>query len=510
MPLSSLWPDVPIPDVPVAEYVFAGAAARAGQPAIVDGRTGQQVTYGDLVDRIDLVAGALRRLGIGARDVVAIMGGNSWRYAVAAYAVLRTGAALSPVNTLYRDVEVTAQLRGCRARLVFADSALAGRVRGVPVIGIDAPIGPDGRSLDALARRGRGLGPVDVDPDGVALLPYSSGTSGVSKGVLLTHRNVVANMCQTAAFMTGLTERSRVLGLPPFFHIYGAQIVLNMTLWAGACIVTLGRFDLDEFLATIDRHGTDRVNVSPPVLTALAKDPRVDAYDLSALRYLFSGAAPLAEPLAEQVRQRLGCRIRQGYGMTELSPASHAVPDDRDDLPVTSVGLAVPNLTCRVVDPLTGLDVAPGQPGELWCRGPNVMRGYLDDPTATADAIDAEGYLHTGDLVRYDDDRVFTVLDRLKELIKYKGHQVAPAELEAVLLHHPDIEDAAVVGRPDPVAGEIPVAVVVLRAGAQLTERAVTDFVADHVAPHKRIRSVRFVDGIPKSLAGKVLRRQLR
>jgi acyl-CoA synthetase (AMP-forming)/AMP-acid ligase II len=245
------------------------------------------------------------------------------------------------------------------------------------------------------------------------------------------------------------------------------------------------------------------------VLVVLAKDPRVDRFDLGALEYLFSGAAPLDEELAATVRQRIGCQVRQGYGMTELSPASHAIPDHRDDIGVGTVGFTVPNLICRVVDPTTGSDVDAGQTGELWCRGPNVMKGYLGGARATAEAVDSDGYLHTGDLVRYDQDQIFTVVGRLKELIKYKGHQVPPAELEAVLLGHPDIADVAVAGRPDPVAGEVPVAYVVRRPGTDLCAEAVTRYVADRVAGHKKIRAVRFVDRIPKSPSGKILRREL-
>jgi acyl-CoA synthetase (AMP-forming)/AMP-acid ligase II len=500
-----------IPDHSVVDHVFAERRP-PDLPAIVDAATGEVLTYGELTALIDLVAGALQRRGLGVGDVVAILGLNSGQFAVALYASLRTGATVTLVNSLGSEAEIGGQLAHSRASLLFADAACLPRVPGgTPVVGLDRPAVPGGPTVRSLADLGHRATAVRIDPDNdVALLPYSSGTSGASKAVMLTHRNLVANMCQNDGFMTGLTADSRVLAVPPFFHIYGAQIVLNLSLRAGARVVTLPRFDFTAFLEAIAEHRTDRVCVSPPVLVMLAKSPLVDSYDLSAVRYLFSGAAPLDEDLAGKVASRLGCRIRQGYGMTELSPTSHATPDHRDDLPVGSVGLPVPHMSWRVVDPATGLDVLPGQVGELWCRGPNVMKGYLRDPEATAATIDAAGYLHTGDLVTYDDDGVFTVVDRLKELIKYKGHQVPPAELEAVLVRHPDIADVAVAGRSDEVAGQIPVAFVVRRPGSEeLTAESVMEFAAVHAGAHKKVRAVRFVDRIPKSGSGKILRRLL-
>jgi acyl-CoA synthetase (AMP-forming)/AMP-acid ligase II len=503
--------EAPIPDQSVVDHIFA--VPRPGdRPAIVDAATGFTLTYGELTDLIDRVAGALQSLGLGVGDVVAIFGLNSWQYAVALYASLRTGATVTLVNGLSTETEVGAQLEDSRARLLFADSACLPRVPGgTQAIGLDHPVQPGGQTLRSLADLGHHAAAVRIDPgNDVALLPYSSGTTGTSKGVMLTHRNLVANMCQNDAISTGLTADSRILGLPPFFHIYGTQIALNLTLRAGARIVTLPRFDFSAFLDAIAKYRTDRVYVSPPVLVLLAKSPLVDSYDLGAIRYLLSGAAPLDEDLARRVADKLNCRIRQGYGMTELSPTSHATPDHRDDLPLGSVGLPAPYMSWRVVDVATGQQVGPGRVGELWCRGPNVMKGYLRNPEATAATIDADGYLHTGDLVSYDSDGVFTVVDRLKELIKYKGHQVAPAELEAVLLRHPGIADAAVTGRPDEAAGQIPVAFVVRRPNEnEVTAESVVEFVADRVAPHKKVRAVRFVDRIPKSGSGKILRRLL-
>jgi acyl-CoA synthetase (AMP-forming)/AMP-acid ligase II len=300
---------------------------------------------------------------------------------------------------------------------------------------------------------------------------------------------------------------------------------MNQGLQWGATVVTLPRFELEDFLRTIQDYKITRAFVAPPILVAFAKHPMIDSYDLSSLRSILSGAAPLDEQLAKAVEQRLrkgadtGVTVAQGYGMTELSPVSHTTPDEGHEppgsegyeVPKGSVGFAIPNTECRLVDPATGEDAADGERGELWVRGPQVMKGYLNNPEATAGTVDDEGWLHTGDVAIVDAHGCYTVVDRVKELIKYKGYQVAPAELEAVLLGHPKILDAAVIGVPDKESGEeFPKAFVVRAEGSELTEQEVMDFMAATVAPHKRIRLVEFIDEVPKSSAGKILRKDLK
>jgi acyl-CoA synthetase (AMP-forming)/AMP-acid ligase II len=300
---------------------------------------------------------------------------------------------------------------------------------------------------------------------------------------------------------------------------------MNQGLAWGGAVVTLPRFDLEDFLRTIQDHKITRAFVAPPIVLALAKHPLVDQYDLSSLTSVLSGAAPLDEQLALAAEKRLrkgadsGVTVAQGYGMTELSPVSHTTPDlgaeppgaAPGSVPKGSVGFAVPNSECRLVDPATGEDAAPGARGELWVRGPNVMKGYLNNPEATADTIDADGWLHTGDVAVVDENGCYTVVDRVKELIKYKGYQVAPAELEAVLIGHPEIADAAVIGVPDEESGEeLPKAFVVRAPGSTLTQDAVIEYMAGKVAPHKKIRIVEFIEAVPKSAAGKILRKDLR
>ncbi|HEY2765282.1 MAG TPA: AMP-binding protein [Pseudonocardiaceae bacterium] len=518
MPFRSPYPDVEIPAVSLTELIFAGAADRAGRAALVDGVSGHSITYGELRVLVDRLAGALAARGIGKGDVVAVFAPNTPYYAVVFHAVLRAGAVASTVNSLYTADELANQLRDSGAKLLFTVAPLLDRAVTATVqdgVSITETVLLDGvpgySSLADLLAQGATPPEVSIDPGiDLAVLPYSSGTTGQAKGVMLTHRNLVANLVQCQPLLE-LGHHDRVLAVLPFFHIYGMTVLMNHGLYTGATVVTLPKFDLETFLRTIQEHRTNRVYIAPPVAVALAKHPLVDQFDLSAIDILFSGAAPLDAELAGMVRARLGCRLRQGYGMTEMSPVSHVIPDNRDDIPVGTVGFTIPNMDCKLVDPHSGREVGAGEAGELWCKGPNVMLGYLHNATATAQTLDAEGYLHTGDLATVDAEGVVTIVDRVKELIKYKGYQVPPAELEALLLSHPKIADAAVIGVRDADGEEVPKAFVVRGPDAAgLTADDVIAFVAAAVSPHKKVRAVQFIDQIPKSASGKILRKNLR
>jgi len=304
-----------------------------------------------------------------------------------------------------------------------------------------------------------------------------------------------------------LREGERVLGVMPFYHIYGMTVIMNLALHAGATVVTMPKFELEAFLRVMQDYKVARAYVAPPIVVALAKHPLVDQFDLSSVTLVFSGAAPLDEGLAQACGTRLNCKVNQGYGMTEASPATHLVSDDIDWKKVGSIGPVVAATECKVVDITTGKELGPETDGEILVRGPQVMKGYLNNPTATAQILDEDGWLHTGDIGHADADGDFYVVDRLKELIKYKGYQVPPAELEAILLTHPAVADAAVIASPDEDAGEVPKAFVVLKAPA--TPEELMQFVAQRVAPHKKIRLVETIDEIPKSASGKILRRKL-
>jgi acyl-CoA synthetase (AMP-forming)/AMP-acid ligase II len=352
---------------------------------------------------------------------------------------------------------------------------------------------------------------VDINPaEDIAVLPYSSGTTGKAKGVMLTHRNIVGNIVQCEGMTSAdlLSSDDRIIGLLPFFHIFGMVAIINIGLVRGATIVSMPRFDLEQFLKLIQEYKITRVNIIPPVLVALAKHPIVNQYDLSSLVELASGAAPLSAELTQQVMDRIGCSVLQGYGMTETSPVTHyynhalASSDKR-----ASVGPLIPNTEAIVVDVVSGEPLGIDERGEVCIRGPQVMKGYLNNPEATAFTIDKDGWLHTGDIGYADEQGFFYIVDRLKELIKYKGYQVAPAELEALLFSHPAVADAAVIGSPDEEAGEVPKAFVVRKA--EVTADEIMAWVAERVSPQKKIRRLEFVDTIPKSLAGKILRRVL-
>jgi acyl-CoA synthetase (AMP-forming)/AMP-acid ligase II len=346
---------------------------------------------------------------------------------------------------------------------------------------------------------------VDIAPkEDLASLPYSSGTTGLPKGVMLTHHNLVANIMQCDG-IDDIRESDVTIAVLPFFHIYGLSVLLNMMLEKGCTLVTLARFELEAFLKTLQQYKVTRAYLVPPIVLGLTKHPMVDNFDLKSLRMINSGAAPLGADVQEALHKRLGCIVKQGYGLTETSPVTHMNPDDK--VRFGASGMAIRNTECRIVDTATGADVDVNERGELWIRGPQVMRGYLNNRAATRATITEDGWLKTGDIAYRDADGYYFVVDRVKELIKYKGMQVAPAELEALLLTHPAVADAAVIGAADEEAGEIPKAFVVLKGEA--TPEALMAFVAERVAPHKKIRKLELVQQIPKSPSGKILRRLL-
>jgi acyl-CoA synthetase (AMP-forming)/AMP-acid ligase II len=323
---------------------------------------------------------------------------------------------------------------------------------------------------------------------------------------MLTHANLVANAAQIAG--CGLvSENDTLIGVLPFFHMYGLGVLNSFTLAAGATIVTLPRFELELFLRTLETYGVTIAFLAPPTILALAKQPETERYDLSRLEFVISGGAPLSADVANVCRERLRCHVMQGYGLTEASPVTHLGPADPTLIRAGSIGRLLPNTEAKIVDPGRGTELDPTQQGELWIRGPQVMRGYLNQRAATAQTITGDGWLRTGDLGYADAEGNFYVVDRLKELIKYNGYPVAPAELEAVLLAHPAVGDVAVIPSPDEWAGEVPKAFVVLASDA--TAEEIIAFVAARVAPYKKIRRLEFIDQIPKSPSGKILRRVL-
>ena len=533
MSFASPFPEVDIPSTSVYDFLFADIdGADLDRVALVDAKSGGQTSYREMIGRIDAFAGAVAGRGIGVGDVVGLLSPNSSGFAVAFHGILRAGATATTINALFIAKDIATQLTDSKAKmLVTVTPLLAQAEEAAAATGLaDADVVVlDGQGQDAtghpnaadLMANGQPAPQVSFAPSThVAVLPYSSGTTGNPKGVMLTHRNLVANIAQIRP-LHGMDGDDVVLAVLPFFHIYGLTVLLNAAVHARARLVIMPSFDLEKFLGNIQNHKCTIAFIAPPVAVALAKHPVVDSYDLSSLSTVMSAAAPLDADLGHAVAKRLGCRVVQGYGMSELSPASHITPFDggQQDMgtiaPLGSVGWTVSNAASKIIDPETGDEINPpaqglSDTGELWFKGPNVMAGYLGNEKATRETIDEDGWLHTGDLARVDSCGCVYIVDRLKELIKYKGHQVPPAELEAVLLSHLGIADAAVIGVNDAEGKEVPKAFVVKQSGAELTEDQVMEFVAGQVAPYKKVRQVEFIDAIPKSASGKILRKDLR
>ncbi|MCD2465227.1 AMP-binding protein [Streptomyces sp. MBT42] len=511
--------------LPIHDAVLGRAAERGDAPALIDGAGELTLTYGQVDAFHRRVAAGLAEAGVRKGDVLALHSPNTVLFPVAFYAATRAGASVTTVHPLATPEEFAKQLRDSDARWIVtvspllpaarAAAELAGGVREIFVCD-QPPQGPEGEGVRSLQAFLGSTGPVpetDVDPDeDVAALPYSSGTTGVPKGVMLTHASIATNLAQLEPVIP-MGPGDRILAILPFFHIYGLTALMNAPLRQGATVVVLPRFELDTFLGAIQKHRINGLYVAPPIVLALAKHPAVADYDLSSLEYIVSAAAPLDAALAQACSARLGLPpVLQAYGMTELSPGTHVVPLTAQDPPPGTVGKLLPSTEMRILsldDP--SKDAAPGEEGEVAIRGPQVMKGYLGRPDATAAMIDADGWVHTGDIGRVDDDGWLYVVDRVKELIKYKGFQVAPAELEALLLTHEGVADAAVIGVTDADGTEIPKAYVVRQAAAPgLTAEDVMAHVAARVSPYKKVRDVEFIEAVPRAASGKILRRELR
>ena len=522
----SPYPDVTIPECSLYDHVFSKVDQYGQKVAIVDGVTGREYSYSQLHNSVTSFSSGLNRLGFQKGDVIALCALNCPQYAIMFFGVLGSGGVVTTCNPTYTAEELAYQFKDSGAKNVATMAAFLPSVKkAADMAGIGTIIVIDDHSMkdhgyvsyqSLVTDSGSRFVTQKVDAkNDVAVLPYSSGTTGLPKGVMLTHHNLVANICQSSIpeFFDLKFDGSTVLGLLPFFHIYGMQATLTSSLYQGARVVILPKFDPTLFLSTIEKYSVHLAHLVPPIILFLAKHPDVGKYDLSSLRHIIiSGAAPLGSDLSKSASTRLQGKtmIVQGYGLTETSPVTHATPIVFGMSRPGSVGVPILNQLVKVVDVDSGKNLPSGQEGEIYIKGPNVMKGYLNQPDATKKTLTEDGWLKTGDIGYFDQDGFFYITDRLKELIKVKGLQVAPAELEALLQNHPKVADAAVIGVPHKRHGEAPRAFVVKR-DPTLTEKELTDYIASHVSEHKHLTGgVKFIEAVPKTTSGKILRRHFK
>lgn len=510
----------PYDSYPIYELLRRTARRLPNTIAVIDGE--RSFTYRQLDDNSDRLAAALVRLGVRKGDTIGILAPNCVEFEIAFFGITKAGAIATPLNSGYREREIAHQLKNSGAKMLVVHENL---VKMAQIARDHAP-----RLMRLIVMKETSIDPesfwgmienesptppsMSIDPkEDLAALPYSSGTTGISKGVMLTHFNLASNVRQLldrTDEATRMMEGEAILVHLPLFHIYGLQVLMNGCIGAGATQILMDRFDMQSFLGSLSRHKVAGLFTVPPVGLSLAQDSSVGQYDLSSLRLGFFGAAPLSADMQSRIQETLGVPIVQAYGLTEAGPLTHCDYVEPDRSRVGSVGPPMPDTEQRVVDlEDSDKDVLSGNIGELLVRGPQVMKGYLGEAEASAEIITREGWLHTGDIVRVDADGYAWILDRKKELIKYKGFQVPPAELEGLLLEHPAVSDAAVIGKPDPEAGEIPKAFVVQREDMEVSAEELMRFISEKVSTAKKVRELEFVDNIPKNASGKIMRRLL-
>jgi acyl-CoA synthetase (AMP-forming)/AMP-acid ligase II len=510
----STYPDIEIPEQSLPSFVLERASELADRPALIDDSNGRTLTYAQLDENMRRFAAGLQARGFGKGDVFAICLPNVPEFAVAFFGVGLAGGVITTANPLYTAHELAYQLNDSSARFLltapqFLEVALEA-ARESKVEEVFVLEGGKGATPFAELLENDPAAAVEpaIDPKkDLLVLPYSSGTTGKPKGVMLTHHNLVAIICQYRD-LEEFDDHETLIAVLPFFHIYGMTVIMSAALSRGSTIVSLPRFNIDNFLGAIERHNVSIAYVVPPIVLALTNHPAVDSYDISSLKFINSGGAPMGADLEKACAARIGSVVKQGYGMTETSSVTHTNPYP-GRIKTATCGLTVPHTECRIVDTDTGRNLGRNERGELWVRGPQIMKGYLNRPDATAECLDEDGWLRTGDIAIVDDDGYFRIVDRLKEFIKYKGYQVAPAELEDLLIAHEAIDDAAVVPSPDEEAGELPKGFIVLKTGVEIDAEEIMRYVAERVAPYKKLRLIEFVDEVPKSASGKLLRRVL-
>lgn len=512
------------------DLVLASCRRNPNKTALVDASSNRRMTYAEYGETVETLARGLLGAGVKPGDVVAIFLANSWEFCVALHAIQLTGAIPTLLNPTYREREVRYQLENSGAVVLVTDGA---NLEGINLSGL-----PNLRRVYTTRKEAPGAEPFanllksassafpkpdQTSDQALAVLPYSSGTTGLPKGVMLSHYNLVANIYQLIGpNATALNSADTILCCLPLYHIYGLNVILNPALILGATLVLMSRFNVQHLAELVVRESVTMMPLVPPAINALCLAAEAGQFPREhKVHWVKSGAAPLAPDLPRRFTALTNILVCQGYGMTEASPVTHVGFLEPELYRPDSIGQPLTQTDCRVlsqseIDPADTPDdlteAASGQPGELVMRGPQFMLGYWKEPQATA-AVLRDGWYWSGDIVTRDREGFYRVVDRRKEMIKYKGFPVAPAEVEAVLLEHPAVKECGVVGKANPDAGEIPVAFVALRDGfvdsAKLQEELCA-FVGDRLTHYKQPREVHFVDAVPKTASGKILRRELR
>ncbi|KXS15982.1 acetyl-CoA synthetase-like protein [Gonapodya prolifera JEL478] len=547
--------DVAIPDVDIFNFIFpptsifsrffgTGVPPRQGKTAYIDGVTGEAIGHDGLKDLCEDFAAALQgKYGLKEQEVLGVFSPNDAYYPIALWGALRIGCIATTANHTYTTEELVHQLRDSGAKVLLTHPvAISVALGAANAVGIpNENILLFSRDESDVAQKAfptikellsewgakRAKGSITLRnfklgkdaKDRIAFLCYSSGTTGRSKGVMISHRNVIANVCQVNGVQANvLSERLKdvLLAVLPFYHIYGLILLIHIASFRGNTTVVLPKFDPPLFLSSIQKYKVTTLYLVPPIILFLAQHPVVDQFDTSSVGIVFSGAAPLPWEAVNQLKKRKGFKntiVQQGWGMTETATVVTMTPPE--DVRVNSIGQIIPNLEIKLVDPDTHEEVGVDKEGEIWVRGPNVTLGYLNNKKATEETY-KDGWLLTGDIGVADKDGHFYIRDRIKELIKVKGLQVAPAELEALLLEHPAVADSCVVQVPDERAGELPRAYVVLKESHKHDDQddikaSINSFFGSKLARHKQLEGgIVFVDSVPKSASGKLLRRFLR
>ncbi|XP_031254567.1 4-coumarate--CoA ligase-like 9 [Pistacia vera] len=512
---------VPLPPLTtplsITSYLFSILNSHPPPPhtaALIDALTRRRILYSDFILRIKTLAFSLKtKFNLSKNDTAFVLSQNSIHVPILYFSLFLIGVTVSPSNPANTKPEILRQIQLSKPVIAFATSEAADIIPSLKcgTILLDSlefesfmTSQLDERDLDSELDR---VSVSQLDP---AAILYSSGTTGMIKGVVLTQRNWISSLAGALAVRSVRETPAVALCAVPYFHVYGFRYCVT-ALALGQSLVCMGRFDFGVFLRAIEELRVNYVALAPPIVFMMAQDGgSMNGYDLSKLESLACGGAPLTLSIIKKLKQRLPqVQLAQGYGLTESTGRVFGTEGPKECQVVGATGKLAPNCEAKIVDPDTGIAQPPGKPGELWIRGSFNMKGYVGDEEATANVLDSAGWLRTGDLCYIDNEGFLFYLDRIKELIKYKGYQVAPAELEHLLQSHPDIVDAAVIPYPDELAGQVPMAFVVRKCGRIIDESKIMDFINKQVAPYKRIRQVNFINSLPRNASGKVLRKEL-